>query len=495
MENRNNEMNVNEIIKNATELTVSKDTETTDIVGGDWMSQMEKPNIDILDPEEEINGIIVNNSDLVEKEETNMINNGFISPQTEENLANYFKDMDLQIQTLKKTKEVETEKTNAPDTTIIDEVIEKDDEEKADQLQKAYDEAIVIIDKSGMGSVIDFTDAEREKLIRAKTIKLQEVETIELKTIKTKKAKKANLDNILKRQSSIYTTPIVLPASGYTATIKGCSAYELVELVDDSNGNPVLSTTKKWSLIYDKLCDTSLGKMDYNTFLQNTAAADYNIFLYGILCATYPDDDTIPLKCTNKDKNCNKEFDHKYSIKSLLRVEKMSEKMREVVANTVDNSFMEQSAKMHHEQSPVNLTQTIKLPVSGFIVKVYVQSAYDFINRSIKELSENTDEKYNNASLLSTIIDVILVPDPDCKDEYFEYDNALDITKIIYSLSETDILVLTKQGEVFLNDLSFEFGIKDAVCPHCGNVTPIIPLDLDSILFFKLDQVKTTRIE
>jgi hypothetical protein len=127
---------------------------------------------------------------------------------------------------------------------------------------------------------------------------------------------------------------------------------------------------------------------------------------------------------------------------------------------------------------------------------MYVQSAYDFINKSIKELSENKDPKYSKASVMSSVIKTLYIPDPDSEDdEYYEVDSAMDIAKAIYQLGDTDILVLTKQGDLLLEDLSFEFGLMNVQCPHCKHETLTVPLDLESILFYKYQQAMNTKIE
>jgi hypothetical protein len=380
----------------------------------------------------------------------------------------------------------------AVNTPAPEEDVEKTEEQIAQELEEKYNKAVVVIDKLHGGSVINFTPEEREKLEKAKTIRLEEVETVNIKQFKTKKSKKANLDNILKRQPSVHTTPVVLPASGYTASLKGASTYELISLMGSSE-NALLDTETKWSVLHSKLAQTSLGEMNFNDFLRATAAVDYNTLIYGLLCATYPDDDTLPLNCAN-DK-CNKQFEHKYSVRSLLRAEKMTDKLQGLVAKVVDGAHTEETAKKVHEEASVSLTKSITLPVSGFVFDIYVQSAHELIYNSIKGLTENEEEKYNQASILSTVVKTAYVPDPDIAGDYFEYDEAMDITKIIYSLQDTDILVLSKQSELILEDLSFDFGLMNVKCPHCGHYREEVPFDIESILFYRYQQAMNTTVE
>lgn len=466
-----------------------QDAEETPVVGGsDWMQnttpveEESKPNTESYDGP----GLVVTNEELIEanKEEELPTYTG-VTPETQEAVDKYLSEMDDTIEELKEEHDAIVEKMESED----DEDEDENDMTK-DEFDREYNEAVVIIDKSGMGSVINFTDDEREKLEKVKKIRLEEVETISLESIKKKKLKKnMKLDKIIKNVGNIHSTKVVLPVSGYTATMKGCSAYELVSLIDDGS-NPLLSAQNKWSLIHSKIESTSIGDMDFNDFLLNTAANDYNSLIYGILCATYPDDDTLPLTC----EKCGTTFEHKYSVKSLIRVEKMSDELRDAIMKIVDSSINEDAARKVHEESPIKQSHTVKLPVSGFIVEIYVQSAYDLINKSIKSINENKDERYRAASILSTVINKLYIPDPE-DGEYFEISDATQITKAIYTLTETDILVINKIGENLIGDLTIEYGLMDINCPKCKHYTPTYEMDLENILFYKYRQAMSTTIE
>lgn len=373
-----------------------------------------------------------------------------------------------------------------------DEEEEKDEEETAKELEEKYSKAVVLIDKLGVGAVVDFTPEEREKLEHAKKIRLEEVETVNIKKFKTKKSKKNNLDNILKRQPAVHSTNIVLPASGYTASIAGASTYELISLMQSSE-NALIDTETKWSVIHNKLTQTSLGKMNFNDFLRATSAVDYNIFIYGLLCATYPNDDKLPLNCANE--KCGKTFEHEYQVRGLLRAEKMSDKLLNLVAKVVDGSHTAELAKQVHEESSVNQVKTIKLPNSGYVLDIYVQSAHELLYNSIKGLVDMDDPKYNQASVLSTVVKTAYIPDPDEPGTYFDYSEAAEITKIIYSLQDTDILVLSKQSELIMDNLSFDFGLMNVKCPHCGHYREEVPFDIESILFYRYQQAMNTQVE
>jgi len=436
-------------------------------------------------------GLVVNHDEMTDNTQQTGPKYGVgLNPSVIDSLDNYMKEMDSEIEELKERHEEILEEH--PEAREKEET--EDEEENPgmtkDEFNQKYEEAVVVIDKSGFGRVINFTDEEHEKLEKVKKIKLEEIENISLDTIKTKKPKKKDIDKIIKRITNVTTTNIVLPISGYTAEIKGCSAYELISLID-GNDNALLNAQNKWSLIHSKLENTSIGKMDFNEFLLNTAANDYNTFIYGLLCSTYPDDDTIPLTC---DK-CKKNFDHRYSVRSLIRAEAMEEKLQDTIMNIVDSSVSEKAAKQAHKNALISEVKRVRLPHSGIIAEIYVQSAYDLINKSIKDLTDNTDEKYAQTAVISTLINAFYIPDPDEDGSYFEVNTGADISKTIYTLNEVDVMIIRKLGEDLLDNMAISYGLMNVTCPHCGNYIPFIPMELENILFYRYRQALNTVID
>ena len=383
------------------------------------------------------------------------------------------------------------------------ESLSEDDEEKAEEsvsdgseseaeFLKRYEEAVVVIDKTGMGQVVNFTDEERAKLQKVKSIKLKEVETVELATIKTKKAKTGVADRILEKRNSVRNTTVVLPVSGLTVVMRGCSTFELMGLITGENVD-VMSLVAKWTLIHSKVESTSIGKLDFNTFLNSVASMEYDMLVYGILCATFPDEDTFPLKCPK----CQSEIEHKYLIRSLLRAEEMSDRLKEVVKDVADASFTENKAKECFDNSILNTEKTIKLPGSELLCTLGVQNAYSFIYDSVNAIDQ-LDAKYAQATILTSAISKIFVPNPDDDGEtYLEIEDTEDKIKFVYSLDAKDISILnSKIGEI-TEGMQFTFGLMDITCGNakCKNHVNSIEVELDTILFHKYQQAMNTTIE
>lgn len=444
---------------------------------------------------EEPKGLVLTRAEIEASNPEHVISTpGSLDAERMANIEQYMEDYDAHIEeTQEFFEERGLQPANHTETeSNDDEEDDEDNEDKQEKFLEDYNQAVVIIDKTKMGEV-HFTDEEREKLQVVKKIKVEEVEELTLESLTVKKPKKKNLGKLLKRvPNTIKSTNILLPNSGYTAVINGCSAHELLELMNTEK-NALISNEMKWSLIYKKIETTSIGKFkDYNDFLEKTAVNDYDVFIYGILCATYPDIDTIPLTC----QNCGKTFDHTYSVKSLIRAEKMSDELRGRVKEISEASHFSESAKACQENAQVNQLHRFKLPQSEFIIDLQIQSAYNFLYRSIKELyeNENLEDKYKQLSILSTAIAAVYIEDPE-DGKYIEFDSPKDIVEVIYSLQDVDIRILNKKIQEMMEGKTIEFGLMDMTCPHCRDYTESEKVKIDQVLFLKYQTSLTTEVE
>jgi len=481
-----------------------EDMEETKVVGSDWMNPNRhtpntikyehKPELvpdetaPIVTQESLVDnydgpGLVINKNEFTEEVEEIKPNYTGVTPSTQEHLDAYLKEMDEDIEMLKENVEIQKQEE--------DESEEESSEMTADEFNEKYEQAVVIIDKTNFGHIVNFTEEEHEKLEKVSKIKLEEIETVSLETIKTKKIKKkADFNKIIKKINNHTTTSVVLPISGYVAEMRGCSAYELISLIGN-NDNAMLSAQNRWSVIHEKLESASIGKMNFNEFMLNTASADYETLIYGILCSTYPDDSSMTITC----EKCDKRFEHKYSVRSLIRAEEMSDDLKDAFVQIVDNSISEEAAKKVHDESPIKQVKRVKLPMSGIIAEIYVQSAYDLLNKSIKGLNENKDSKYNDTAVISTLVNSLYIPDVDDPGSYFEVDESLDIAKTLYTMNEKDIMVIRKLGEDMMKDMSVEYGLMNIRCPHCKHYTPTLPVNVEDVLFFRYQQALNTEIE
>lgn len=359
---------------------------------------------------------------------------------------------------------------------------------------KHYQEAVVLIDKTDACKVIDFTDEDREKLRLAKTITLREVEKKGLSTIKIKrKSKHMNIETLLQSTVKNFATVVPLMTSGFTVKLRGCSVLEMIDLIDRKEGKDDVSTYKdRWSFIHDKIVETSLGPMTYSEFIKKVSYSDRPMLIYALTCASFPEEDTVMLKCGQ----CGKTYEHKYTIKSLLRIETMSEKLKDRFAKTIDNSHRLDTSKAYAEEAPVNTTKRIELPISGIVIDFEYKSIETFLHKNIEEWqSDEIPENLALAALLTTYISSIYIPDPNSPGEYYEIEDFLEMCETIQKLSNVDRNLINKISDSMASDSMVTFGFNNMVCPHCGTHTNMIETNIDTILFQQCERQMSTKIE
>ena len=507
-------INMNGILQNAQEITPVRNITADSVLKGNGVQPQQDlvPPVNTTVPVQQPTLGVETHTSVPMEEEVPNIGKGLIienKPKAEDGIkvgmtaagmdrvSAYLAEMDEEIKHQAEIKEEILEKMEEKKTEE-DEEENNDGELTADELADKYKEAVVIIDKAGIGSIINFTEEERAKMERSKVIKVQEIENVDLQVKKTKKVLSSKkLNKILEKKAASYTSHIVLPVSGYTAEMSSCSTYELLSLVlaDQSEANDVLSRQKKWSLIHSKLKSTSLGKMSFDTFMRKTANLDFNMFVFGILSATYgTQDKTIPFNC----ESCGVEFNEKLDVRSLLRAERMSDRLGKLVMGAVDNSYTKDDAeKYYQEEAPVSQTKLIKLPVSEFLVELQIQSAYDNVNKSLDFITEigKKDKIKGQLAIIATAISRIIIPDDECPEEPYEVDAIEDIVEVLYTLKDVDVNILADQTSNYADGLSFDYGMLNLQCPKCGNITKYVPLNIESLLFFLTQEEATKTIE
>jgi hypothetical protein len=496
----------------------------TNIAGSNWLNELQKQATEIVDsPAEDTTnntqpavydgpGLVINKEELKEQEDAPKFNGG-VTPAINSDIKKYMEEMDEIANDPEKKKEhlkqiddimvnINGGMSAVIDTsndTDADEVEDSEAPVNRDEYLSTYAESVVLIDKTGMSQIIDFTAEEREKLEHSKVIKLKEIEELPLKTIKSKrKEKKGDLKTIINRVISAASTQIVLPASGYTAIVNGCSAHEVMQLINiiesESNGVKLAKIESKWSFIYSKIKSTSLGNMTFEEFLSATSVNEIDTLIYGIIVATYPDEtDKYPIKCPK----CKKTIQIPYTNKSLIRAEKISPKLNTQIEKIIIASSSLEHAKEIHLNSPINEVKRIVLPTSGIICDFKMQSAYDFIYKSVGQLLDNLEAKYEAAAIQTMCVDRMFVPDPEDPSCPYEIEDQQDIMDIIFSLSSNDAVIVAKYANDMYEDCTFQYGIMDITCPNksCNNYIPSIPLRIENILFLKWQREMNTIVE
>lgn len=375
---------------------------------------------------------------------------------------------------------------------------------KVNEEKKADPEQVtIILDKSGLGEVT-FTEEEKRRIEKAKKIRLVEVEDKKLSAIKIKKKLKKNDDfTVIQKSFDRSLSSVIAMASGYTAKMANISALEAIKLTQRPGKDTANSILEKWSLIYSKLKNVSIGDFKtFDDFIANTAFTDYNSFIYALLCSSYPEEDAITFTCRSEkcEKLPNPEFEVKYKNRTLIRSDLITEEQAEVISEIVKAAPILDEAKRVHEKSPVS--QTLRFAFdddSGIIIDFTIPSVKEIVERLYNQLDENLLTEENQIPILfAHNIKAIYIPDYDSTDEdEYEYNEITDLNhlvKVIKQFNEYQTNLIGEYLASITSKYTIRFGLQKVECPRCHYDYGEYDVELERIVFQRVQQRMETQI-
>ena len=377
---------------------------------------------------------------------------------------------------------------------------------KKDKDGKVIDpsEVTVLIDKLGYGDIV-FTDEEKQRIERAKKIKLVEVTNKELQTVKiAKKFNKETQSKYIQRSFNRTLAPVIALASGYTAKMKNVSAIESIQMLQRPGRDSAKSVLEKWSLIYNKLTEFSCGDFkDFDDFISHTAYVDYNNFIYAMLCSSYPDDDVVSFTCNRE--NCGKTFEIGYKNKDIIRKDLIGNEQADLMAELIEVSGTADIIKNKEyadENAPVG--QIERFPTdneTGILIDITIPSVKEQCERIIPSITpEMQSQSMRPIVVMAHNIKSILIPADDSiedftKGEYIEADEFGDIVDILSQMNSSQWSIIGNRINRLVSRYTIRYGLKQVVCPHCGFDYGEYPMDLEEVFFQRVQQQMMTELE
>ena len=359
----------------------------------------------------------------------------------------------------------------------------------------------ILIDKTGFGQNIILSDEEKAKVEMATKIKITEVDTKTIESASYKRHDDGSYNSVTRAyQISSVSTPITLPASRFTARMKGLSFGEMGDIAVNPEHITYEQLNKKLSVIYHNMINPSIGEFkSYDDFLKNIAYVDIEMCMFGLACSTLPENDTITLRCTRR--NCNKEYDVTYSPRSLIQFEDMSEAALKAI-NDITSAQSPEEVKAEHDKSSLVTLKAIRLPASGFIIEIGLASAYDFLHGiSALVLGDGLKKVFPDdvngmkAVLTSFLTFTRSVSIPNDDGSYDKFTGPEDIVQALYDLKQDDIMIMVALAKKYNDAYTVPFAITNVKCPHCGAETKKVPLDIASLVFTKYQTLGNTEID
>ena len=363
----------------------------------------------------------------------------------------------------------------------------KKDAEKADTeyAEKNPEIGVIRIDKTDTAKEdLQLTEEEHEKLVPTKAIKLVLVEDADLKTIEIENVSAEHkVDFIRNAEGSLSKYSVPIPSYGDYMTFRGAQLIQIANLESREDDRLEDDLNRKASLIYSKLiggtllhkCDNS-GKtiMNYQEFTNKFSYMDIDMAIYGILCASNPEEGSTSLTC-NK---CGKQFDHKYNFKRLMTQSGLSDEIKQRYEDILENRTNEVALKKLHDAT--NTAHRYKSPFTNNIYDIGVPSVARMID-VFKRINQEDSIMVHN-SIFASFMNAIYIYNQNSGKYYQITDGEVDLMlDTISDIPQDDITMLQKQIATMSYSPRFEISGE---CPSCGNKYTI-PINVDNLLFFK----------
>src|SRR5699024_9165043 len=149
---------------------------------------------------------------------------------------------------------------------------------------------------------------------------------------------------------------------------------QLADLVMNQQSPTFEQHYKRYSVIYNNIASTSIGNFDtFEDFLKNTAQQDIDMMYYGLVLATYPEVDSVTIRC----EDCGRRYDHSYFVRETLDLKNADTKYLEKLKELMDcepSKFEE-----YHKEAPIFKRKAVRLPHSGNIIEFGIATAYDYL--------------------------------------------------------------------------------------------------------------------
>lgn len=365
----------------------------------------------------------------------------------------------------------------------------------------------ILIDKTGYGtSNIEFTPKEKQQVYESDEILVTSVRKLDLKSIrinsKDKDApKKSFLQTARENQASSSCVSVVFVGSGFRADIKGMSYGELSDVVIPPDTAVTFDMMyRRVTVLYNKMVNMSRDKwVDIDDFMKNFCYFDFEIGMWGLLVATFPEIQTMGMRCGSE--SCNAAFNHRYRTRELLRFEYCSD------------GYLERFRKLIHalpseyqdlvDNAPVHTSNYVEFPTANAIIEFAPITLYDYMYKMLPLNDEDeltrifgnniSDELKELVSMASGVRRVLVA---DEHGGYDEFDELKDMVDFFRTLTPEEMKLARSIANATVADLYPLFAVKGIKCPVCGAQTPILPItDVGEMVFRAHEQQENTIVD
>jgi len=304
-------------------------------------------------------------------------------------------------------------------------------------------------------------------------------------TITNKPAIQQAQDIDLVFNNNVATFTVICCQSGYTANMSGLTLAEK-NAINNSDGNIFQMREKLYRTVYNKIHTMSIPKPDFNNWLKITSFNDLSTLLFGIYCQTFIDNNDFDITCGK----CGKTTSVTVNNQSLVEVRDRAtyEKRDEIIGSIKTGEELVAASIVHKDER-------VMLNDSKIIVDVSTPSLHDHLSL-LKISNQQTLQEYADAFSAMLFISHMYMLDlaqtyNTGKATYYEVADKARLLNILLKLSNKDGEQLENAIEEKLGKYKIDYEIHNVTCSHCKTKLPGIPVDIETILFTRINRTST----
>lgn len=274
------------------------------------------------------------------------------------------------------------------------------------------------------------------------------------------------------------TFEVVLPQSCYAVFLESLK-WSDIDALTNSTMDEYHSTLKLYQIIHNRIQATTVGEINFETFLECTSFFDLDSIFYGLHMQTFPGTTKFDFECVH----CHHKFSADIQNDSLIfsKDEKIFERLEEVRMNSdTPDKIMRNSLLASHER--------ICLGQSKTIIDIRIPSLKDQLDMMKTVPADRLEELSDDLATLLFIKHIYLlnVPETLQKKEpvYYEITGNAAMINIFKELSINDSKQLSDAIEKWTNKYKTEYRIPSFQCPSCkkelGNKMTV---NMENVLF------------
>jgi len=274
------------------------------------------------------------------------------------------------------------------------------------------------------------------------------------------------------------TYQIIASQSCYVAFMQAFNTKDIND-IKYSNLDGYNFRRKFYQLIYSKINTTSLGKINFDTFLKITSFFDLESLLYGIYTMSFPGNTKFDIKCGS----CKKSFEAFINNDSLVDSKDPSiyKHFDEITSSIKDPEEALSKSLVHN-------IKRIILNESKIIVDIQIPTLQDHLD--ILMAIKNPNNEDSKDEIINTLIFVKKMMVLDVKQTreknkaiYFEVKDLATMATILNKLSPNDSKALMDAINERTMKYSIDFKIRTLECPHCKKKTGTIDVVIQDLVF------------